>query len=167
MDLTNGSETSAKLNLTPDSSPSLWRWTWQRVPKRRQNLIWRRILHPAFEDGPDRGFRNVAKLNLTPDSSSSLWRWTWQRVPKRRQNLIWLRGNTQKKIYKLYALILIYLCIANCMILLINSSFGQEGDGNCTVLGCDVAGSCCCLATFRNNMGSIFWGEDTKKKKGR
>jgi hypothetical protein len=24
------------------SSPSLWRWTWQRVPKRRQNLIWRR-----------------------------------------------------------------------------------------------------------------------------
>jgi hypothetical protein len=23
-------------------SSSLWRWTWQRVPKRRQNLIWRR-----------------------------------------------------------------------------------------------------------------------------
>jgi hypothetical protein len=43
--LTEGSETSAKLNLTPrkcHSSSSLWRWTWQRVPKRRQNLIWRR-----------------------------------------------------------------------------------------------------------------------------
>jgi hypothetical protein len=24
------------------SSSSVWRWTWQRVPKRRQNLIWRR-----------------------------------------------------------------------------------------------------------------------------
>jgi hypothetical protein len=24
------------------------------------------ILHPAFEDGPDRGFRNVGKTNLTP-----------------------------------------------------------------------------------------------------
>jgi hypothetical protein len=23
-------------------SSSLWRWTWQRVPKRRQNVIWRR-----------------------------------------------------------------------------------------------------------------------------
>jgi hypothetical protein len=34
MDLTEGSETSAKLNL---------------------------ILHQAFEDGPDRGFRNVGK----------------------------------------------------------------------------------------------------------
>jgi hypothetical protein len=36
MDLTEGSETSTKLN----------------------------ILHPAFEDGPDRGFRNVGKLNI-------------------------------------------------------------------------------------------------------
>jgi hypothetical protein len=43
MDLTEGSETSAKLNLTPGN-----------------------ILHPDFEDGPDRGFRNVGKLNLTP-----------------------------------------------------------------------------------------------------
>jgi hypothetical protein len=24
------------------------------------------ILHPAFENGPDRWFRNVGKLNLTP-----------------------------------------------------------------------------------------------------
>jgi hypothetical protein len=24
------------------------------------------ILHEAFEDGPDRGFRNVGKTNLTP-----------------------------------------------------------------------------------------------------
>jgi hypothetical protein len=38
MDLTKGSETSAKLNLTPG-----------------------KILHPVFEDGPDKGLRNVGK----------------------------------------------------------------------------------------------------------
>jgi hypothetical protein len=27
---------------TSYATSSLWRWTWQRVPKRRQNLIWRR-----------------------------------------------------------------------------------------------------------------------------
>ena len=75
-------------------TPSLWRWNWYRVPKRRPTTIWRRgntqkkiyniyniyyiiykiynlifkgwvySVHPAFEDGTDTGFRNVGQLQF-------------------------------------------------------------------------------------------------------
>jgi hypothetical protein len=84
MDLTEGSETSAKHNLSPIPHPAFkdgpdrgFRNVGKTICRRfhiqplKMDLTegfetsakhnWSPIPHPAFEDGPDRGFRNVGK----------------------------------------------------------------------------------------------------------
>jgi hypothetical protein len=68
MDLTEGSETSAKLNLTPGKYPkeNIQDSEHGEILKTRILHLYgediaTHILHQTFEDGPDSVFRNVGK----------------------------------------------------------------------------------------------------------